>query len=60
DYLRKIYNSIKIIDELNFKTKEEEITFLKKHDFTLRETEILTLVSKSSVSRIIGGQNIEF
>ncbi len=58
DYLRKIYNSIKIIDELNFKTKEEEITFLKKHDFTLRETEILTLVSKSSVSRIIGGQNI--
>lgn len=47
DYLKKIFEKI-----TNKKLDENIITYLKESNFTVREIEILTNVSKSTVSRI--------
>ena len=48
DYLRLIYNKLP--------KQDDEIEYLSKNGFTTREIELLTGVSKSKVSRLLGGK----
>lgn len=47
DYLRRFY----LTTRGDYVSKEKELNNLKKNNFTLREMEILTLISKSELSR---------